>query len=154
MQTKTKSEAPKSKVKSKSMKKLHRVKKEHKIAGVCTGLSEYLEVDAVFFRLFFVVMVCMGGLGFLLYAVMWMLVPEKSRGKAPAAGSMRLYISNKDKKIYGVCGGLGEYFDLDPIIFRIAFIVGAFMGGVGILAYVIMCFIVPQKSSRSRKSQS
>ncbi len=152
MQTKTKPASAKSKSKTKSMKKLYRIKKEHKIAGVCTGLSEYLEVDAVFFRLFFVVMVCMGGLGFLLYGVMWLLVPEKSRAKAPAPGSMRLYISNKDKKIYGVCGGLGEYFDLDPIIFRIAFIVGAFMGGVGILAYIIMCFIVPQKNSRRSKS--
>ena len=58
----------------------------------------------------------------------------------------RLYRSQRDKKIGGVCGGLGEYFNLDPVIFRIVFIVLLFIGGFGALLYLIMWFVVPTKS--------
>ncbi len=48
----------------------------------------------------------------------------------------RLYRSNIDRRIAGVCGGLGEYFDIDPVIIRIAWAVAA-LCGVGILAYLL-----------------
>ncbi len=57
----------------------------------------------------------------------------------------RLYRVESEKKIAGVCGGLGEYFDLDPVLFRIAFILLACMGGFGFLLYVVMWFVVPVK---------
>ena len=58
----------------------------------------------------------------------------------------RLYRSERDQKIAGVCGGLGEYINLDPVIFRIVFIVQLFIGGFGALLYLIMWFVVPAKS--------
>jgi phage shock protein PspC (stress-responsive transcriptional regulator) len=57
----------------------------------------------------------------------------------------RLYRSRKNKVIAGVSGGLGEYLDVDPVLFRIAFIVAAFAGGVGILAYIIAWIIMPEE---------
>jgi len=45
--------------------------------------------------------------------------------------------------IAGVCGGLGKYFDIDPVIFRIIFVVLVLMGGFGILLYLILVFIIP-----------
>ena len=47
----------------------------------------------------------------------------------------RLERSRADRVIGGVCGGLGDYFDVDPVIFRIAFVVLAFVGGAGLLLY-------------------
>jgi len=59
----------------------------------------------------------------------------------------RLYRSNVEKKVAGVCGGLGEYFDKDPVFFRIIFVlVTLFPPGCGILLYLIMWFVVPKKS--------
>ena len=55
----------------------------------------------------------------------------------------RLYRSRKDRKLWGVCSGLGKYFDIDPVIFRIVFVVTIFFGLVGVIAYVIMALIVP-----------
>ena len=55
----------------------------------------------------------------------------------------RLYRSRKDRKLWGVCGGLGKYFDIDPVIFRIVFVVTIFLGAAGIIAYIIMAIIVP-----------
>ena len=46
----------------------------------------------------------------------------------------RLYLSAKEKKIAGVCGGLGNYFGVDPVIFHIIFMLTALMGGFGIVA--------------------
>ena len=45
--------------------------------------------------------------------------------------------------IGGVCGGLGEFFELDPVLFRAAFVVLAFLGGLGILLYVVLWLLVP-----------
>jgi phage shock protein C len=58
----------------------------------------------------------------------------------------RLYLSYTDKKIGGVCGGIGEYFDKDPTLIRILFIMAIlFSFGFGILAYVAMWLIIPKK---------
>jgi phage shock protein PspC (stress-responsive transcriptional regulator) len=45
--------------------------------------------------------------------------------------------------IGGVCGGLGEYFELDPILFRAAFLVLAFIGGLGLLLYAVLWLLIP-----------
>lgn len=49
----------------------------------------------------------------------------------------------KDKKIFGVCGGLGEYFALDPTLIRAAFLVSAIIFGSGILLYIILAIVMP-----------
>lgn len=58
----------------------------------------------------------------------------------------KLYLSDTDKKIGGVCGGIGEYFDKDPTVIRIIFILGIlFSFGFGIFAYLLMWLIIPKK---------
>ncbi|MCG8571711.1 MAG: PspC domain-containing protein [Spirochaetes bacterium] len=56
----------------------------------------------------------------------------------------RLHLSSTNKKIAGVCGGIAEYFDVDPLLIRVLWIVGTLMGGAGILAYLIAWFILPK----------
>ncbi len=53
--------------------------------------------------------------------------------------------SKKDKMIAGVCGGLGEYFDIDPNIIRIIFVAFTLLGGSGVLVYIIMWLVVPRE---------
>jgi phage shock protein PspC (stress-responsive transcriptional regulator) len=55
----------------------------------------------------------------------------------------RLLRSSSDRMIAGVAGGLARYFDVDPVIFRIAFGVSVFFGGLGILAYIALAIFVP-----------
>ena len=66
----------------------------------------------------------------------------------------KLYRSRTDCQIEGVCGGLGAYFSIDPVIFRILFVIAAFMGSAGFIAYIILCFIIPKepKQKRPRKN--
>lgn len=55
----------------------------------------------------------------------------------------RLYRSSNDSMIAGVAGGLAEYFGIDPVIVRIAFVVVTISGGFGILAYILLWIVVP-----------
>lgn len=57
----------------------------------------------------------------------------------------KLYRSNTDKMIGGVSGGIAEYFEIDPTIVRILFVLAVFFGGGGIRAYIILWIIVPEK---------
>ena len=62
----------------------------------------------------------------------------------------RLYRSSKDKVLAGVCGGLGEYFKIDPVIIRILWVVFSLIYGVGILAYIVAWIIVPVNPNQKR----
>ena len=57
----------------------------------------------------------------------------------------RLTRSRTDRKIAGVCGGLGEYFGIDPTLFRVGFVVFALCGGAGLLSYILMAIIIPNQ---------
>lgn len=57
----------------------------------------------------------------------------------------KLYRSRDKKLICGVCAGIGEYFNIDPTVIRLAFALFTCMGGSGILAYLIASVIMPPK---------
>src|SRR4051794_18164167 len=61
----------------------------------------------------------------------------------PDHAPRRLTRSSSDRMIGGVAGGLGRYFDVDPLLFRIGFVVLTFAGGFGLLAYLIGLVAIP-----------
>ena len=56
----------------------------------------------------------------------------------------KLYKSNQNKMIDGVCGGIAEYFDVDPPVVRLGVVVLSLLGFSGILAYIIAAIIIPR----------
>lgn len=58
--------------------------------------------------------------------------------------SKRLYRSMDNRLLAGVCSGLGEYFEIDPVIIRIIWII-LIIGGYGILLYLLFWLIIPRK---------
>ncbi|MGM9550380.1 MAG: PspC domain-containing protein [Faecousia sp.] len=58
-----------------------------------------------------------------------------------------LYKSNVNKMLDGVCGGIAEYFDVDPTLVRLAWVVFCCIGGSGFLAYIIAAIIIPRNPS-------
>ena len=56
----------------------------------------------------------------------------------------KIYRSKKDSIIGGVCGGIAEYFEIDPTLVRLLAILIVFVGGVGIIAYIAAWIIIPQ----------
>lgn len=59
--------------------------------------------------------------------------------------TQRLYRSRKEKMVAGVCGGLAQYFNVDPVIVRVAFVALGVASGVGLLAYIILAIVVPER---------
>ena len=56
----------------------------------------------------------------------------------------KLYKSNQNKMIDGVCGGIAEYFGIDPTVVRLIWALFSLMGGSSILAYIIAAIIIPR----------
>ena len=62
------------------------------------------------------------------------------------AETRKLYRSRTNRQVAGVCGGLAEYFNLDPTLIRVLFIVLAVLGGSGVVLYLAMWIIVPKQA--------
>lgn len=58
-------------------------------------------------------------------------------------GEKRLYRSNNNKILLGICGGIGEYLNVDPVVIRLLWVIFCCMGGSGVLAYIIAAIIIP-----------
>lgn len=58
----------------------------------------------------------------------------------------RLYRVEKGKKIFGVCGGIAEYFNIDPTVIRVIWAILAFAYGTGVLAYFVCALCMPSES--------
>ncbi|MCC6964496.1 MAG: PspC domain-containing protein [candidate division Zixibacteria bacterium] len=56
----------------------------------------------------------------------------------------RLYRSTQSRVIAGVCGGIGEYFDIDPVLIRIGAVILTFAHGIGLIAYVVAWIAMPK----------
>ncbi|MCR5782703.1 MAG: PspC domain-containing protein [Clostridia bacterium] len=57
----------------------------------------------------------------------------------------KLYLSDTDKKVCGVCGGIAEYFNIDSTVIRLACVLLVLFGGTGLLAYIIAALIIPHR---------
>jgi phage shock protein PspC (stress-responsive transcriptional regulator) len=68
----------------------------------------------------------------------------------PEAGPQRLTRSTSDRVIAGVAGGLGRYFGVDPVMFRIGFVLSLFFGGLGAIAYGLLWLFVPTDGEPDR----
>jgi phage shock protein C len=57
----------------------------------------------------------------------------------------KLYRSRTNRKIWGVCGGLADYFNVDPTIVRVVAVASLFVGSLGFWIYIIMALVVPNE---------
>ena len=64
----------------------------------------------------------------------------------------RLYRSKTNRMIGGVCGGLGEFFGIDPTLIRVLFTMLAILGGQGILLYLILVIVIPDQPQPAKEA--
>lgn len=65
----------------------------------------------------------------------------------------KLYRSRKNRILAGVCGGIGEYVEIDPTLIRLAWILVSFFWGAGILLYIIAWFLIPLNPNKKGKKK-
>ena len=129
-------------------RRLTRFPSEGKVAGVCAGLAYYLKVDVTIVRLLWVTLSIVPGAvigGIIAYAAAWFLMPEAA---APIEDVpvTRLYRSETNRKIAGVCGGIAAYLNVDATLVRVGFVVLSIYPGAlvcGVIAYVIGWVLIP-----------
>jgi phage shock protein PspC (stress-responsive transcriptional regulator) len=122
------------------------------LGGVCAGLANYFNVDAVWIRLIFVLLVGPWGLGLLIYVVMWAVVPGSFELEEPKV-TKKMFRDNEKKVLGGVSGGLAAYFGIDIIVIRLLFVITAFFGGFGVVAYIVLWLVLPPAVSITDKMQ-
>lgn len=129
------------------MKRLYRDRFDKKIAGVCGGLGQYLQFDSTWIRIIFILLtIFTGGIFFLIYLLMWFIIPLGPRAYV-VGHYKKLYRSRRDRKIAGICGGLGTYFKIDSNLIRLIVLVLLFITGIIpiLIAYVLGVAIIPEE---------
>ena len=63
----------------------------------------------------------------------------------------RLYRSSSERKVAGVCGGLAEYFNVDPTLVRVLFVLATLAGGPGLLLYIVLWIVMPEADAEKAK---
>lgn len=155
------SEKPEEKTSSAQPKKLYRDENNKIIGGVCSGLANYMGVDVVLVRIFFVLLVISFGFGLLPYLVLWIATPS-SANKEIGATRKRLFRDTEDNIIGGVCSGIGHYFGISAWVPRLIFILpllGTFsrwedavqFSPSALLVYILCWLIIPEAKSTSEK---
>jgi len=70
--------------------------------------------------------------------------PPGTSGPESPARTFRMRRSATDKMLLGVCGGIAEHTDIDPVYIRLGFLVSLFWGGIGIFAYLAAALVMPK----------
>lgn len=105
---------------NKERKRLYRDSSDKFIGGVCSGIASYLNVDPAIIRIIFAIVTFGGfGLGFLIYMLLWIVLPAKD---IEVYSGKRLYRNPDDRVIGGVAGGLAAYFNMRVSTLRLIFV--------------------------------
>ncbi len=64
----------------------------------------------------------------------------------------KLTRSTTDRILAGVCGGIGRYFEIDPVVIRMVFVLSALFGGIGIFIYIVLALIIPSDTEVSDRN--
>jgi len=76
-------------------------------------------------------------------------VPDHAPMTETTASRRLLRRSSRDRMVAGVAGGIGEYFDIDPVLVRIAFVAATLFAGTGLILYPIAWLVVPGPDGRA-----
>jgi phage shock protein PspC (stress-responsive transcriptional regulator) len=151
---------------------LYRNENDRVLGGVCSGLANYLRIDPTVMRIIFALFTLAWGSGFLLYIILWIVLPARSMNQQVRR---RLYRNPDEKVLGGVCSGIASYFNIGVWIPRLIFVMpfiagilgnifghsGVFddfpdvvfgsFGGTLFVTYIILWIVVPMATTASEK---
>jgi len=154
-----------SKIGEKEMRKnsvLHQLARSNKdrvFAGICGGLGEYTAVPAWFWRMLFCLFTIVYGVGVLVYGLMWIFMPCPKEKIDMIVSSRdnwlsQLKRSTGDKRLGGVCGGLGESSPIPSWVWRVLFVLSVVLYGYGIVLYILLWIYLPKSKPEVQETVS
>ena len=144
--------------KERKTKRLYRDTKRRIVGGVASGIAHYFGIDPLWIRLLLIALFInvfftgLSGATVLAYIILWIVIPynndleEDSRIK-------KLFRNPDDRVLGGVSGGIAAYFAVDVAVIRLIFVLSIFLGGAGVLIYIILWIITPEAKTITEKMQ-
>ena len=139
-------------------KRLYRDEKRKVIGGVASGIAHYMGVDPIWIRLLMIALLFniffwgLSGFIFITYLVLWIAIPGNDNLEEDKTVK-KLFRNGDDKVLGGVSSGIASYFGIDPVVMRVIFVVSIFIGGAGLIAYIVLWIITPEAKSITQKMQ-
>lgn len=120
---------------------------DKKFLGVCGGVADYLNVDPTLIRIGVVCLSLITAIipALIVYIVISFVFPQQPEGYTTVNTAKKLLKSSKNKKLSGVCGGLAEYFGIDPTIVRLIFALCVLFIGYGVMTYLVCLIMMPSE---------
>jgi phage shock protein PspC (stress-responsive transcriptional regulator) len=143
---------------SEKTKRLFRDEKRKVIGGVASGMANYFGIDPIWVRLLMLAFLLniffwgLSGFIFLGYIILWIAVPASDKLEEDKTVK-KLYRSTEDRVLGGVSSGIASYFGADPVVIRVLFVLSIFLGGAGLVAYIILWIISPEAKTITEKMQ-
>ena len=138
--------------------KLFRDEKRRVLGGVAAGMGYYFSIDPLWVRLVFVVLflnLFVGTLSvvtFLAYIILWMVIPG-STVLGEDEHVKKMFRDSENRVLGGVASGIAAYFGIDVTIVRLLFVLSIFLGGTGIILYIIFWMITTEARTITQKMQ-
>ena len=143
---------------SRNPKRLFRDEKRRVLGGVAAGVAHYFRIDAIWVRLIFLLMFFnvlfwgLSGLTFLAYIILWIVLPANDKLEDDTS-TKKLFRNSEERVLGGISSGIAAYFGTDSTVVRLLFVLSIFLGGAGIILYIILWIITPQANSITEKMQ-
>ncbi|MBN2093370.1 PspC domain-containing protein [candidate division KSB1 bacterium] len=136
------------------LQNLSRSQKDRQIAGICGGFGTYTSIPSWFWRILFIFFTFIYGTGAVLYILFWIFMPKSSETAGEMNPTQESWLqqfsrSNTDKKIAGICGGLGATTSLPAWCWRILFVASTLIYGLGALMYILLWIFAPGARQKS-----
>ncbi len=139
--------------------RLYRDMKRRVLGGVASGIAHYFRIDPLWIRLIIIILFFniflgfgLSGLILLGYIIMWIVVPGTDSLEDDKK-IKKMYRDPEHKVLGGVASGLAVYFGTDITVVRLLFVLSIFLGGSGLIIYIILWIITPEALSITEKMQ-
>jgi phage shock protein PspC (stress-responsive transcriptional regulator) len=139
-------------------KRLYRDTERKVLGGVAAGIAHYFKIDPLWIRLLILVFffadafASFGTITLVTYIVLWIVLPGNPSLEQDRK-LKKLFRNPDDKVIGGVSGGIAAYFGTDPTVIRLLFVLSIFLGGTGLLIYIVLWIITPEAKTITDKMQ-
>lgn len=138
--------------------KLHRDEKRKVIGGVAAGIAYYFSIDPLWIRLLAVLLFLnifvsfMSGAVLITYIILWIVIPGSST-LGDDEEVKKMFRDPDNQVLGGVSSGIAAYFAADVTLIRLLFVLSIFLGGTGLIIYIILWMITPVAKSLTDKMQ-
>lgn len=139
-------------------KRLLRDEKRRILGGVASGIAHYFGIDPLWVRLIMVLLFLnvffgpISGMVFIAYVVLWIVVPG-SYDLGDDKDIKKMYRDPDGRVLGGVASGIAAYFGTDSTVIRLVFVLSIFLGGSGLILYIILWIITPEANTITEKMQ-